>query len=284
MIEIPRSSARTIRAVFRRLAARGTTPVVSFMAGIGGLFVRLHRTDILAEYRLEGDHQPEELALPFAAFAAFEGRNGTVTLESTGPGTVQARWSDAGVPQVVDYDIVDADKLIPHPAPPETLTAMPDGFLKAMADASECVARDNPRYALTHLQLRGAGETIVATDGRHLLSQSGFSFPWQDDALVPASSLFGCKDLHGQPAQLGRTDTHVVLNTGPCRLSFPIEKNGRYPHTDEVIPKASSIASTAHLDADDGAYLARVLPRLPGAEDDDSPVTIDFGAAISIRA
>jgi hypothetical protein len=98
-------------------------PVVSFMAGIGELFVRLHRTDILAEYHIEGDRQPEELALPFAAFATFEGRNGTVTLEVTGPGTVQARWSDAGVPQVVEYDVVEADKLVSHPAAPESLVA-----------------------------------------------------------------------------------------------------------------------------------------------------------------
>lgn len=284
MIELPRSVARTIRAVFRRLAPKGATPVVSFMAGIGGLFVRLHRTDILAEYHLEGDRPPEEITLPFAAFAAFEGRNGTVTLESTGPGTVQARWSDAGVPQVVDYEATDMANLTPHPAPPESVVAMPDGFLAAMADASQCTSRDNPRYALTHLHLRGGRGTIVATDGRHLLTQAGFSFPWQDDVLVPATSLFGCKELQGQPVQLGHTETHVVLSIGPWRFLLPIEKNGRYPHTDEVIPKASSVASTAHLDADDCAYLTRVLPRLPGADDDDSPVTIDLGATFSIRA
>lgn len=284
MIEIQRSLARTIRAVFRRLAPKGATPVVSFMAGIGGLFVRLHRTDILAEYHVDGDRQPEEMVIPFAALAAVEGRNGTVTLESTGPGTVQARWSDAGVPQIVNYDGADLGNIEPHPAPPDSLMVMPDGLMAAMADASKCVARDNPRYALTHVRLRGESGTIVGTDGRHLLSQSGFVFPWKDDVLVPASSVFGSKELQGQAVDIGRTDSHIVLRVGPWLLSLPIDKTGRYPHTDEVIPKASSVTSTAHLDSDDCAHLVRALPRLPGADEDDAPVTIDLGDAIAVRA
>src|SRR5258708_7010047 len=112
MIEFSRSLARTFRAVGRRLVPKGATPAVAFMAGIGGLFVRLHHIGTLAEYHVEGDRPPEELAIPFSAFAAFEGRDGVVTLESTDTG-VQARWTDAGVPQLVDYDGADTANLTP---------------------------------------------------------------------------------------------------------------------------------------------------------------------------
>ena len=138
--------------------------------------------------------------------------------------------------------------------------------------------------ALTHLQLRGASGTIVATDGRHLLTQSGFPFPWQEDVLVPASTVFGCKEVQGLSVQLGRTETHVVLGVGPWRFFLPIDRTGRYPHTDEVIPRSSKVASTAVLNPDDITYLVRALPRLPGGNDDDAPVTIDFGEVVHIRA
>ncbi len=54
--------------------------------------------------------------------------------------------------------------------------------------------REPTRYALNCLQLRGRGD-IAATDGHHILIQSGFAFPWAENLLVPAKSVLGCQEL-----------------------------------------------------------------------------------------
>ena len=49
---------------------------------------------------------------------------------------------------------------------------------------------DSGRYALQCVQLCGAKNRMAATDGRHLIVQTGFDFPWDEDLLLPASPLF----------------------------------------------------------------------------------------------
>jgi hypothetical protein len=66
-----------------------------------------------------------------------------------------------------------------------------------LADASSSAARESVRYAVSNIQLRGRPGEIIATDGRQLLLQSGFKFPFTDDVLVPSSTVFGCKELDG---------------------------------------------------------------------------------------
>lgn len=101
MLTLPRSLARQVRAVFRRLlrkAAAGQARVM-LQAGSDGLRIRLHHRECGAEYHQPGAYPPEELILPLEAFARFEGRSDApVSLERTDQGTVRAQWQDGIVP------------------------------------------------------------------------------------------------------------------------------------------------------------------------------------------
>jgi tetratricopeptide (TPR) repeat protein len=55
----------------------------------------------------------------------------------------------------------------------------------ALADASQITDPESSRYALGCIQLQGTSGKMAATDGRQILLQSGFTFPWQEDLLLP---------------------------------------------------------------------------------------------------
>jgi hypothetical protein len=218
MISITRCLARQVRAVFRRLVRRslGPRPLVSFEATRQRLRVRLHDSAIAAEYHLPGSHGDDVVVLPLEALAACEGsRDDVVTLEKDSAG-VQIHWQDGGMPQVAVHALEDSPTLADFPRPPESMSPVEPGFLTALAEASLSADQQAIRYATDHIQLQGSTGCIVATDGKQLLLQKGFTLPWSDDVLVPASPVFGCRELaQATPLQLSRTGTHIVLQTGP---------------------------------------------------------------------
>src|SRR5262249_37663694 len=146
-------------------------------------------------------------------------------------------------------------------------------------------ARDGVPFAVQKLQLRGARGELVATDGRQLLVQEGFPFPWKEDLLVPAVGVFGCRELPQDAAvTVGKTDTHVCVEVGPWSFSLAVDKEGRFPDGEPAIPARTGSVTTCRLSAEDAAFLARALPRLPGQGDDHEPVTVDCNGHLAVRA
>lgn len=287
MIAITRSLARTLRAVFRKLVPRSAPfqPQISLHGSKDGLNIRLHRTDILAQHHVAGEFSQEEMVLPCNALADFEGRNDdAVTLEITGPSAVQARWNDTAVPQIRTYVADDPAKLANYPATPEKMTTIDSGFLPALAEVARSADREAIRYAVNNVQIKGGAGIIVATDGKQLLLRRGFSFPWNEDVLVPASAVYACRELQEAPCAIGKNDNHVVIQTGSWTLYLPIDKDGRFPPVETVIPKRAAVTSHCRLTSEDRQFLARSLARLPGGEDEYAPVTVDLNGQVCVRA
>lgn len=287
-MEIRRSLARQLRAVFRRLVHRHSPapPLVSFDANADGLRVRIHRTEIAAEYRLAGSFPVETLCLPLEALADFEGRADTpVRLQSGLEGATVVSWQDGAVPRSKEYTAVDPAELGAFPGEPEQTSANGPQLWKALGEASACASDEAVRFATDKLQLRGAAGEVIATDGRQLLIQGGFNFPWQDDLLIPSTALFGVRELAtGSPITVGRTASHVMLKTGGWTLHLPIDPDGRYPNWQECVPKLNGGCTRCHLDAADATFLASALPRLPGNQDDCAPITLDLNGHACVRA
>jgi hypothetical protein len=288
VIQITRSLAQQVRGVFRRLVRKSpvaSDAAVSFTAGPDGLEVRLHNREISAAFHQPCPLAPDAITLPLEALADFEGRKkDVVTLERTASG-VQVSWQDGVVPQVRAYPAPEnKDVVAVRDQPRQTATNEP-GFLKALADAVLSTSHDAVRYALDHIQLRGSTGDMVATDGRQLLVQSGFHFPWTDDVLIPTSTVFACRELpQEEPVTLGKTATHVTMTTGPWTLHFPIDTQSRFPPTEQVIPSLTGPVHRARLDPGDREFLAQALPRLPGKAEEDGPVTLDWDSAFVVRA
>jgi len=260
VIRISRSLAKAFHAVLRRAAAsteaRRTRPAVVISASPGGLVLYSHWAGWAIAHRQPGRFEPTTIAMPVAALASCEGGgDAPVTIES-GEGRVRLAWQDRGVPKVAEHAA--------EPMPP-TLPPLPDKpakldarFLRAFDDAVRCTDRTPARYDLNCLQLQGRRGAIVATNGRELFREDGFTLPWIEDVLVPRTSVFTCNELRQHPPTIGRTETHVVVGAGPWSVFLPIATKGTYPHIDQVIPKVGPTATQCPTEsADAGCRRAR---------------------------
>jgi hypothetical protein len=118
-----------------------------------------------------------------------------------------------------------------------------------------------------------------------LLISSGFCFPLTTDVLIRRSPIFANRDLpRDQPVAIGKTDSNVVLRVGPWTLFFEIQADARFPQVDRVIPAPQATATRLQLDAEDAAFLGQALDRLPGADEQFSPATVDCNGKIAVRA
>jgi hypothetical protein len=243
-----------MRAVVRRaLGTRRLGPAVCFTVAAGTLSVRARSADIAVEHRLPTDAADETLWLPFEFLDDCSGkRDEPVRVEATGKGRVTAQWRDGSVPQIVQYDSAvppDADKF---PSPPETSTENPAGLLKALDDARDTTDPSPTRFAMDCVQWRGATGSLAASDGRHLLVQSGYQFPWQDDLLIPGSKVFGSPELpQDAPVRVGKSGNWVAIAVAPWTIYLAVNVDGRFHAGLEGFYRHRQLGVT--LEADDVA-------------------------------
>ena len=154
-----------------------------------------------------------------------------------------------------------------------------------LAEAAATTDDGSTRYALGCLQLRGATGEVIATDGRQILVQGGFPFPWDEDRLVPHTPLFGCRGLpRDLPVSVGQTDAHVAFRVGDWTIWLTIRTDARYPRVRDVIPDERVPVTRLQLAPDDATFLEQGLERLPGRDALYAPVTLDLNGQVSVRA
>lgn len=288
MIEVSRSVIRSFRAVLKKIAVvaglREPPAVVLFRSDRTGLHLQARNTHIAVEFSQPGNFGSEQIVIPADALGDNEGRKDEpVHFEAQGENVV-ARWQDKAVPQIKQYPAIENGRIPEMPAFPTRMETQPIELLRALRDASEVAGTDTVRFAVTCTQLRGKAGQIASTDGKQLLAQSGFVFPWKDDVLVPASQVFGCRELHDhEHVSLGRSKDYVTLNTGPWALHLAINKEGRFPDVDAVLKATKGTATTLQLDPGDAEFLLTNLDSLPGAAQ-NSPLTIDGNGEVLVRS
>lgn len=288
MITITRRTIQQFRAVLRRtLGHFRTGPAIGFYADAEGLTVKSVGTDAAVELRVPGRQQAAEtLWLPCAALDDFEGKKDDLVELSAGENNrISAAWRDGSVPRLVAYDSPrppDADKL---PALPEMLRENPPSLLKAFGEASDTADPGSARYALGCIRLRGEDGSLAATDGRQLLLQHGFHFPWTDDVLVPRSKVFTLANLTGnEPVKVGKSNDWVTFGVGPWFIHLRIDQHGRFPNLERIVPAADQAVGICRFSATDARFLADTLPCLPVTSDQDFRVTLDLNGQVIVRA
>jgi hypothetical protein len=264
---------------------RNPGPVLHFIAGPEGLSVRAASADVAIEYRGPSRAPAENLWLPFAFLADCEGKSDEpVQLEAAGPGRVAAQWRSKSVPQIVQYDAMtpaDAEKF---PAMPATCAENAADLLQALRDAGETTDPGAVRYALECMQLRPSGQ-IGATDGRHLLVQSGFRFPWEEDLLVPHNKVFASPELpRDQPVRIGRTEDWVAVGVGPWTVWLKINKDGRFPDLSRHVYRDEEAKTQCRFSSVDAEFLGETLPQLPCDDTLNDPITVELNGHVAIRA
>ena len=289
MIELSRVLVRQFRAVVRKsiLAAdpRGPCPVVVCRAGRRGLTLSCRQEKVGVRHHTPGSFPAANVAVPFAKLADLENAGEVIALEQTAPSRGRASWQGGEGLRVLDFDTEDPSSSVPAPEPSRNGMRLEPGFLAALDEAARTASRDAVRYATNLIQLRGRDGALVATDGRQLLLQGGFRFPWKDDRYLPALPVFGGRELpRDQAVTLGLSKGRITLEVGPWLFDFGVEDRLRFPDVDRVLPNARSALTGLRLDAGDAEDSIRRLPSSPGHDNPQRPVTLDLGETIVVRS
>jgi hypothetical protein len=287
MIVFPRFVARSCRAVFKRLLPRGRqlarSAAVGLSAGPDGLRFRCAAEEVAVEFLHPGPAAEVRLTVPLEALAECEGRTGEVAVIPLDAERCEVRWSQDGAARSRTH--AWHGRAVPDfPAWPETFTESDPELLAALDRAVQTAATEGIRYALHRLQLRGTKGQVVASDGRQLLLEGGFRFPWDEDLLVARTTIFGAAELRsGDPVRVARSGGHVLFRVGFWTVALKVIEGERFPAVDAVLPNEPA-GTVWRLGPGEGAALVRLLPTLPGAEEDQGPVTVDLGRASCVRA
>lgn len=295
MITFPRSVARQIANLFRvalhLTPAQAARQLVHIDADEQRTIVSSHAGPFGLRYRLPGGETREQMRAPLELFKLVGGREvgrgaAPVTLEQHTDELLHACWWDGDVPQQQSFAVPDETLHATWVAPTTWVEQpWPDKLWQALAEAAATTDRRSLRYALRCLQLRGARGEIVATDGRQIFLQSGFTFGWQDDILVPSSQLFGYRQRPDTlTLRVGRTASRVVLEFGRWQFWLTIDQEGRFPRVDDVISQAVHATTRVSLANTDRQFLQDNLPRLPKSGELQQLVTLDLNGSVALRA
>jgi len=286
LITITRRLAQQFRAVVRRAFGQVRSgPTVGFIAGAGGLTVKCMYADAAVELRVPGPRASETLWLPLAALEDFEAKkDDAVELTAANNNRVSANWRDGNVPQIAEYDSLQPSDVDKFPVSRTDFGANPPGLLQALHEASDVTGPNNPRFAVGCLQLTPEGE-IHGTDGHQALIQTGFTFPWSAPILVPHNKVFHSPELsQDKPVAVAQSGDWLVVGVEPWAIYLRINKDGRFPSMQRIMPDPANATSRCQLSQDDARFLADTLPRLPSSDEQNSPVTLDVNGHIAIRA
>ncbi|MGE0608432.1 MAG: hypothetical protein AB7O62_15155 [Pirellulales bacterium] len=287
MIDISRSLLRQVRSLFRK-AGIGKMPGVGqplqIAAGYDGLFIRGQTADRAIEFHQPDELRPESLLLPAQFLDDCEGRQGTVTLDNGDQDRPTASWTERGVPQLVSYSLESRADSWSFPDEPTNWRENSAELLAGLRAAAATTESASGRYALDCLELRGDSGTITATDGRQAYWHGGLSFPWTESLLLPVSAVWRSSELTELADwRIGQTGDWIVLRSGSWTLWQRVNRDGRFPRLDEVLPKGEPTARL-ELDAVDADFLAQALCKLPCHDPDNRPLTIDLNGHVALRA
>jgi hypothetical protein len=289
MITFSRAVARRFRSLLRRsvLAAgpRSRISPVRAVADASGLTLQAVQDGVGLTLHCPPDPDSAgELAFPGHLLAEVEGTADTpVRLDVNDAGRGLARWTVKAEERTEEFNPVPAEEL---PAPlemPRRYLRLPPTFLQALDDACRLTPRQAVRYDVDHVQLRGASGKLVATDGRQLLVQGGFRWPWSEDLLVPALPVFGVRELaNSDEVRVGRAGPWVVIRAGPWSVHLKVNTEGRFPDVERAVP-AEPHPTYLTIDEADAQSLIDGLPRLPANGDEPAHITLDLGERAVVR-
>ena len=110
------------------------------------------------------------------------------------------------------------------------------------------------------------------------------ALPWQADLLVPRVGVFAAPELAGgREVRVGLSAGHVLFRIGPWTVALKAAEGEHYPNVEAAIPSGHSV-TTWRPGPGEAQALARLLPRLPGGGREPTPVTLELGRGVVVRA
>ncbi len=286
MFQVSRSLIRELKTVFSRglgITSRQTGPPVEFLVDQHALRVRTRNQQVALEYRLPAEGlENQHLVAPFGLLRCCHGPKADLVQIQRQEKAIQVEWQEAGIPQSMEYPATECEEF---PTLPDKLDRNASRLMDALHDACETATDDSSRYALDHLQLRGSAGQVISTDGRQLLIQDGFQFPWEGEILVPANRLLCSREMRrGKSVEIGRSTEWVALRSGPWTIWLRINEKARFPDVLELVNQRSEAFTSLQIPDEDAEFICAALKPKPFHQGDAGKVTLDLNGEVTIRA
>ncbi|QDT30020.1 hypothetical protein [Gimesia panareensis] len=286
MIQVSRSLIRELKTVFSRglgITSRQTGPPVEFLVDQRQLRIRTRNQQVALEYRtpVEG-LEIQQISAPFGLLRCCHGPKADPVQIQRQEKAIQVEWQEAGIPQSMEYPTAECREF---PALPDELDRNESRLMEALRDACETATDDSARYALDHLQLRGVEGQVISTDGRQLLVQEDFQFPWEGELLIPVNRLLCCRELRrGKSVEIGRTAEWVTLRSGPWTIWLRINEKARFPDVMELVNQSPEAVASLQIPDEDAEFICAALKPKPFHQDDAGKVTLDLNGEVTVCA
>ncbi|MCH9791182.1 MAG: hypothetical protein K0U82_10195 [Planctomycetes bacterium] len=287
MITISRSLMRELKTIFSRglgiITSRQTGPPVEFLVDQHGLRVRTQNQQVALEYRLPVEGlESQHIVTPFGLLRCCHGLKSDPVHLQVKNEKILAEWQEAGIPQSIEYPVEECEGF---PEIPDRFECNESSLMVALGDACETSTTDSARYALDHLQLRGSEGKVISTDGRQLLIQDGFQFPWEGELLVPANRLLCSRELRrGKLVEVGKTAEWVTFRSGPWTIWLKINEEARFPDVMELVNQGPENVATLQIPDEDAEFICSALKPKPFHKGDSEKVTLDLNGEIKVCA
>src|SRR5262249_35807299 len=203
------------------------------------------------------NYEPGAIVLPGNFLQAYEGwSDSSILLQPIAQNRGLASWTFSSEGWRIACDSSAPADLEPFPPLPYLRNVLRADEIRALHEAMRTADPSRPEWA--RIELRGSG-VVAATDGKQVLLQTGFNFPWTEDVLVPRTEVFDCADFHQQEGFIGRTHRHVVIQVGGWTVALPIDRTGRFPRVEAALPPTTSYAATWDFSQENVESLRRGL-------------------------
>src|SRR5262245_58266038 len=225
MIQLSRWHIRRICDVLRATvwAATGDMSLpVLISTGPEGLLIACQGGGFAVAHTQPGNHESGAIVLPGNFLQAYEGwSDSSILLQPIAPNRGLASWTFSSEGWRIACDSSAPSDLEPFPPLPYLRNVLRADEIRALHEAMRTADPSRPEWS--RIELRGSG-VVAATDGKQVLLQTGFNFPWTEDLLAPRTEVFDCADFHQQEGFIGRTDRHVVIQVGGWTVALPIDR------------------------------------------------------------
>jgi hypothetical protein len=200
MLAIPRRVIRSFVAASGKCVlgrSKGLPPPVVIRRTKGRVTLTATYPEVVLELTCaERVREPDEvLIVPAEVLGNVSGATDDA-VEFASAGTLRGSASWAGRSEPLNL-ILPGKQHDPLPVPTQ-LGTVPAHFLVALHEAGKVSCREDGRFALSRLQLKGRAGQVVATDGKVAVLFGDFRFPFTEDVLTPVVPLFGCPEVRDE--------------------------------------------------------------------------------------
>ncbi len=302
IIELPVAEWKTaLTGLAKVISKRTSLPVLEHLrvtrTAAGAVTLQATDLDVTCTYQAAQPNagEPCDFLVPFAPLnQAVKGSKETVQLIAETDGPVRLRTFVGASPMEQSFAGVPVDEFPPAPLVTGKAVSLDATFRDSFRQALDCCSDEAGRHVIRHVCLDtrlAEGHYLAATNGRHLFCANSFQFDLKAPVLIPDQPFLrwnkfmedGAIELSVKPPTKN-AGPWVQLKSGPWTF-IARSSDLEFPNWKQVVPAPKSTRTRIQFDPQAVATLLAGVPRLPGGDELNRPLTLEIaGNTLLVKA